>query len=77
MEFLLPYIQQYPIISTIIFIVGGLRIIFKPLVAIIQNYVDYTPSPKDNEFLKKVMESFLYQKFVWLIDYIGSIKLPK
>lgn len=77
MEFLLTFIQKYPIFSQIIFVIGALRIIFKPLMSIIQNYVDYTPSPKDNEFLKKIMDSFLYQKFVWFIDYIGSIKLPK
>lgn len=77
MEFLLPYIQKYPTLMSVLIIVGGLRLIFKPLMGLIQTYVDYTPSQSDNEFLKKIMESFIYKKLVWVIDYLGSIKLPK
>lgn len=77
MEFLLPYIQKYPTLMSVLIIVGGLRLIFKPLMGLIQTYVDYTPSQSDNELLKKIMESFIYKKLVWVIDYLGSIKLPK
>lgn len=77
MEFLIPFIEKYPVLSSIVFIIGAMRVVFKPIMSAIQAYVEYTPNTNDNEMLKKIMDSYIYQKLVWLIDYVGSIKLPK
>ena len=58
-------------------LVGGLRVIFKPMMAFLEAITVYTPSKKDDVLYKELKEGNVYKWFVFLVDYIASIKLPK
>ena len=76
-QFLAELIVKYPNLAMAFMVVGVLRAIFKPLMTLLHSYVEATPSEKDNEILKKVMDSKFYSAIQWLLDYTASIKLPK
>lgn len=68
---------EHPIIVSVLLVMSIARAIFKPLMALIQAYVDVTPSTKDNASLAKFKEGTIYKTIVFIVDYIFSIKLPK
>ena len=80
-EWGLPLIQQYalqyPIIMTIVVIMGSARVIMKPLMKLLEAIASITKSNKDNIFLVKLKKNKIYQGFVWFLDYGASVKLPK
>lgn len=76
MEQILELIAQYPVVSSILVVVGALRLVFKPVMTAIQAIVAVTPSKKDDEVLAKAEASSIYKAIVWVIDYLASIKLP-
>lgn len=77
LAFIVALVAQYPAIASVLLAVGALRLINKPLFAILHNVVDLTPSQKDNEILDKVEKSAAYKFFCVVLDYLGSIKLPQ
>jgi hypothetical protein len=77
MEFILNFIAEYPIASSVLVVVGVLRAIFKPIMTAIEAVVAATPTQKDDLALEKAKASKLYLALVWFIDYIASVKLPK
>lgn len=66
---------KYPFVVTALLVVAGLRIVFKPLFSIWHAIVARTPSPKDDEFLAKVESSKALKWFLWVLDYVASIKV--
>jgi len=74
---LLSLIKDYPLISSILVVVGGLRIVFKPLMLILKNITIYTVSKKDDALLSKLVGSKIYKGVSWLLDYLASVKLDK
>lgn len=77
MEFIIQFASQYPIVASILMVVGVLRLINKPLFAFLNAVVVATPTTKDNEILKKVETSKAYQYISFLLDYLGSVKVPQ
>jgi hypothetical protein len=75
-EMLIALVVKYPLAASVLAVIGGFRIVFKPLMDILMKFVEYTDTPKDNELLQKFMSSWLYGKLVWLIDLTASISLP-
>lgn len=73
---LVEFLKNYPIFGSIVFMMGGLRVIFKPLMLVLREYVLYTPNPVDNEVLDKVEASGLYKTCAAVLDFFASIKLP-
>jgi len=72
------YISQLPAwLVSILVVIGSLRVIVKPLVALIRAIVKETPSPKDDAWLAKVMASKVYKTVLFCLDWVASIKLPK
>ncbi len=61
----------------IVVIIGSLRLLLKPLQGVFQVIVDLTPSQKDNEVFAKVLESKPYKIVAYVLDWLGSIKVPK
>ena len=74
--FIIEIAGKYPVMASILFIIGLLRLVFKPLVSIAQAYVAYTPKLEDDAALNKFMEGRIYKAIVWFVDFFGSIKLP-
>jgi len=61
----------------VISIVGSLRIAIKPIMELITAVVLITPSKSDDILPAKIKESKGYKTFVFLVDYLASIKLSK
>lgn len=77
-EFIIGLATKYPVLVSILSMVGMLRLIFKPLMGFLHSVADVTPSAKDNEILAEVEGSKFYKSLVWFLDYVASIKiLPK
>lgn len=70
-------VSHYPVIATILMVIGVARMIFKPFFSFMQAVVDATPSANDNEILAKVEASKVYKAIAYAFDWFGSIKLPK
>lgn len=74
---LIPIISKYPIVASILMVVGGLRVVIKPIMSALRSYVEYTDSPNDNVKLDKIESSKLYKTLSYILDYLASVKLPK
>lgn len=66
-----------PWLYQVIFYIGLARLIMKPVMTAVQEIVNLTPSPKDDEFLGVVLNSKIYKTITWALDYVASIKLPQ
>lgn len=76
MEQVLIWAQQYPIVATILMVVGVLRFVMKPVMDLLRALVLATPGTGDDEFLAKVEGSKAWQYFLYILDWLGSIKTP-
>ena len=74
---ILGFAQQYPIIASIVFVIGLARVVNKPLFAIAHAVVAETPSKTDDQVLEAVEKSAIYKAISFVLDYVGSIKIPK
>lgn len=77
LPFIVEFAQAHSWLATVLFIVGLLRVIMKPLVALAHSVAEYTDTPKDNEFLAKVENSKALATVFFCLDWFGSIKLRK
>ena len=77
LDFILEMAAKYPAFASVFMLMGILRAIFKPLMGLLHTYVEATPSDKDNKMLEDLKKSKGYASLVWLLDYFGSVKLPK
>lgn len=82
LNFLLPIIETYassfpPSVINIFIIIGSVRIFVKPLMALFQAYVDFTPNTKDDVLPQKLKENKIYKAIAFGLDWFASIKLPK
>lgn len=57
--------------------VGAARLVMKPLMLAVQEFVKATPTIDDDSWLEKMMSSKGYKTFSIVVDYLLSIKLPK
>lgn len=76
-KFVASFFGNYPIFGSILFIIGGMRVVMKPLFALLHEYVIYTPNEADNAILAKIEESPVMKGVLWVLDYFGSIKVVK
>jgi len=73
---LIPFMSSNPHLAVLITIMGVSRTVFKPACALIQTYVDSTPSVIDNEKWKKIQEGKYFKALAYGMDFFLSIKLP-
>ncbi|MFO1461250.1 MAG: hypothetical protein U1G08_17840 [Verrucomicrobiota bacterium] len=73
--FLIDLALRHPWIVTVFGLIGFLRVIFKPAMALLHGYVATTQDKSDDELLEKVERSWIFVAFSWLIDFFGSVKL--
>lgn len=71
------FAEQFPVMGTILMIIGFLRLVNKPLFTILHIIVGATPTKKDDEILDNVEKSKFYKWFVYILDWFGSVKLKK
>ena len=81
LNFLSPLISAYAgnagIVLQIISIIGTLRLLVKPIMAIANIYVNFTPSNDDNIILAKLEKSKIYKGVLFAVDWLLSIKIKK
>lgn len=70
-------VDKFPFIASVLMLIGVLRLINKPLFAFLHAFVLATPTTKDDEALNKVEQSKFYLTVVFILDWLGSIKLPE
>lgn len=69
--------SSHPAFASLLMVVGILRVVMKPLMMFIETLVIATPTKLDDGVYKSMVESELYKAFVFVIDWLASIKLPK
>lgn len=67
---------DHPWLATLIGLVGVLRLCLKPVMTVIQGYVESTEDDADDEQLARVTRSPWFAVLIWAIDWLGSIKVP-
>lgn len=68
---------KYGIVAQILMVIGALRVVFKPVMSLIQAVVKVTPSEQDDSLLNKILESKAYIAISYILDWSASIKLPQ
>jgi hypothetical protein len=69
--------QNYPIILSIVVIMGGARLIFKPVISGIRAYVTWTKTKSDDIILDKIEKSIPFKVLEYLLDWAFSVKTVK
>lgn len=69
--------DKFPIISSLLMVVGVLRVTFKPLFSLARLIVGATESKTDDGYLDQVEASRLYKSIAYVLDWFASVKLPK
>ncbi len=77
LQMFLDLVNNYPVVGQILIVVGALRLVMKPLFSIAHSVVEYTQNPKDNLVLGKVESHWAVKGFLYLLDWFGSVKMPK
>lgn len=68
---------QYGIIVQIVAVIGTLRVMLVPIMSALQFYFGYLDTnPADDAAFTSFQNSKAYAVIVFLLDYLGSIKLP-
>jgi hypothetical protein len=67
---------KYGWLTTVILVIGTLRLLFKPVMLTLENYVKQTASPNDDERLAKFEAGPVYKVISFALDLGASIKLP-
>jgi hypothetical protein len=67
---------KYGWLTTVILVIGSLRLLFKPVMLALENYVKQTASPDDDARLAKFEAGPIYRVISFILDLGASIKLP-
>ncbi len=77
LNLLLPFVSANPYWSSFLLFVAGLRVIMKPLSSLLREFVKFTPGPADDIWLDKLEKSKGYAAFLYILDWLTSIKLSR
>ena len=67
---------NYPWLATVLLIIGGLRVVFKPLMSLLDGYVKANCSPDEYAKLQSFEAGPVYRWLNFGLDFVGSVKLP-
>jgi hypothetical protein len=70
------FLGSNPKLAVLLTVIGVLRAVFKPLMTVIDVYVQSTPSTEDDSKWAAIKATKWYKWAAWVIDYFMSIKLP-
>jgi hypothetical protein len=68
---------SYGVVVQIISVIGVLRLVFKPVMSVVQAVISLTPTLSDDQLLSKILGSKVYKIASYLLDWTASIKLPQ
>jgi hypothetical protein len=69
--------REYPWLFTLVAFIGGLRLIFKPLVSFWQTVCEATPDAEDDARFARWKSSAWFRVLAWILDFGASIKLRR
>ena len=79
MDFLLGLLpnllKDHPSILAALALIGGLRLIFKPVFALAHAVAEAIPGDKDNKFVDSVEQSKAVKAILFVLDWIASVKV--
>ena len=58
-------------------IIGLLRVLIKPITEAAIAYAKWTDNKRDDSLVDKVIKSSIYQKLLFVLDWLTSIKIKK
>jgi hypothetical protein len=73
-QLILSLAQAHPSILAVITVIGALRIVNKPLFAFLHSVMQATGSQKGEALVTEVETSKIYSGFLFLLDYVASVK---
>jgi hypothetical protein len=76
LQTILNFVASMPIAGQIVFWIGAMRVLCKPIMLGVAQFVELTPTKKDDEWFHKVISHPIYRAIVVVIDCVTSIKLP-
>lgn len=68
---------QYPVLGSVLLVIGALRFVIKPLLVAARWIVSGTETTADDAWLTRVESSAWLTALLFAIDWLSSIKLPK
>jgi hypothetical protein len=74
--FFLNLASHYPWLATALLAIGALRVLFKPLMALLDGYIKANCSPEEYGRLQHFESGPIYKWLSFGLDFLGSIKLP-
>lgn len=74
---LMEMMSASPVLSMILMVMGGLRMVIKPIMMYYEKKVAESPDKADDEKLAKLKEAGWYKALAFILDYAASVKLPK
>ncbi len=77
LNFIMWVVAKNPHVAALIVMMGTLRLVLKPIMSALKEVIDLTPTKWDNEQFDKLINSKAYKAVSWVLDYVGSVKLPK
>lgn len=69
-------LEKFPKIAPVVFVIGLLRLFFKPLTMAYEMYVKFTPGKEDDVKWGKAKQSKAFMLIEKILDFFASIKLP-
>jgi hypothetical protein len=81
LEFLAPLFEAYAgkfgwLVSAIS-IIGTLRLLVKPVIAVIEVVVKLTPSTKDDNLHNELLDNKIMKAVLFVLDWLASLKIVK
>jgi hypothetical protein len=75
--FAVSLMNSHPVFGTVLMVMSLLRVIFKPLMGIIDAYTKWSENKTDDKLFADFIASPFYTTFVYILDYFASIKIKK
>lgn len=73
-DLLAGFVRQWPWLSTVLLVVGFLRLLIKPIVEMLRARVRATADPSDDARLARAEASWWWKTILFLLDWTASIK---
>ena len=67
---------KFPWLATVLLVIGGLRVVFKPTMTLIDGYIKANCSPEEYAKLQSFEAGPVYKWLNFGLDFVGSVKLP-
>jgi hypothetical protein len=81
LAFLTPFItglaSKYPVMLTVVGVMGTCRLLFKPTLELVRSVVKATPTLKDDAALESAEKSMAAKIVAGFFNYVFSIKWPE